>query len=263
MDLELMNKKVLITGSSKGLGFAIAKQFALEGACVCINSRNSANLEKAKKELETLTHSRIQAISGDVSDPDVPEKLIKSASNSLNGLDILVTNTGGPKPGLFESLSEEDWQSAANLLLFSHIRLIRAALPFLYKGAQPSILAVTSYSVKQPIPNLILSNTLRSATVALIKSLSSELTPGGIRVNSILPGWTDTERVQTLMRSRAEQNQASIDVEIAKQMQESPFNRMATPDEFAKVAVFLASPAASYITGLLLSVDGGMVKGLF
>jgi 3-oxoacyl-[acyl-carrier protein] reductase len=141
--------------------------------------------------------------------------------------------------------------------------LIRYALPFLKKSNSASVLTITSYSVKQPIPNLVLSNSIRAATVGLTKSMALEMAKDGIRFNSILPAWTDTDRVQELMAARAKMNQTSIQEEIQKQAKDSPMGRMASPEEFARAAVFLVSPAASYITGVMLSIDGGMYKGLF
>ncbi len=150
-----------------------------------------------------------------------------------------------------------------DLSFLSHVRLIRAALPHLRKSQAASVLTITSYSVKQPIPNLILSNSVRMATIGLTKTLALELGGEGIRFNSILPAWTRTERVLELMRFRAERNGTSVEEEIAKQAQQSPLGRMAEPEEFARVAVFLLSPAASYVTGVMLNVDGGMYKGTF
>jgi 3-oxoacyl-[acyl-carrier protein] reductase len=174
-----------------------------------------------------------------------------------------VTNAGGPPSGKFEALDENAWHTAIQLSLMSHVRLIRAALPFLRQSQAASVLTIASYSVKQPIPNLILSNSVRAATVGLTKSLALELGSEGIRFNSILPGWTETERVHELMQYRARVNGTTVEEEIRKQAADSPFNRMATPQEFANAAVFLLSPAASYITGVLLTIDGGMYKGLF
>jgi 3-oxoacyl-[acyl-carrier protein] reductase len=143
----------------------------------------------------------------------------------------------------------------------SHVRLIIAALPYLCRSKAASVLTITSYSVKQPIPNLVLSNSIRAATVGLTKSLALELGSAGIRFNSILPGWTATERVTELMTFRAKQNGTTAEYEIDKQSKDSPLGRMGTPEEFANAAVFLVSPAASYITGVMLTVDGGMYKG--
>jgi 3-oxoacyl-[acyl-carrier protein] reductase len=145
----------------------------------------------------------------------------------------------------------------------SHVRLIRAALPYLRESDSPSVLTFTSYTIKQPAPNLVLSNSIRAATAALTKSLALELGKDGIRFNSILPGWTLTERVQQLMEFRAENNKTTVEEETAKVISEIPLGRLADPQEFANTAAFLVSPAASYITGVMLNVDGGIVKGLF
>jgi 3-oxoacyl-[acyl-carrier protein] reductase len=179
----------------------------------------------------------------------------------MGGLDLLVTNAGGPPAGKFDSFDDAAWQKGIDLSLMSHVRMIRAALPYLRNSPVASVLTITSYSVKQPIPNLVLSNSVRAATVGLTKTLALELGSEGIRFNSILPGWTETERVHELMKARAEMNNTSIDEEIRKQAEDSPIGRMAKPEEFANAAVFLLSPAASYITGVMLTVDGGMYKG--
>ena len=145
----------------------------------------------------------------------------------------------------------------------SHVGLIRELLPLLKKSTHSNVLTITSYSVKQPIPNLILSNSIRAATVGLTKTLSLELAKQGIRFNSIMPGWTLTERVKSLMENRAQINKTTVEQETKKQAQESPLGRMAEPEEFANIATFLVSPRSSYLTGTMISVDGGMVKGIF
>jgi len=261
MDLNLKNKIALVTGSSRGLGYATALGLAREGCLVAVNSREAGKASAAAQAINKETGSRTIGLVGDVSDPDVPERLIGEAAHFFGGLDILITNAGGPPSGAFDSFDETTWQKAVDLSFMSHVRLIRAALPHLKKSTTASVLTVTSYSVKQPIPNLILSNSIRAATVGLTKSLALELGPAGIRFNSILPGWTDTERVIELMTARAKQNKTSVDEEIARQSKDSPMGRMGTPREFANAAVFLVSPAASYITGVMLTVDGGMYKG--
>jgi 3-oxoacyl-[acyl-carrier protein] reductase len=174
---------------------------------------------------------------------------------------LLVTNAGGPPSGKFEAHDDFVWQNAIELSLLSHVRLIRAALPALRNSSCASVLTITSYSVKQPIPNLVLSNSIRAATVGLTKSLSQELGADGIRFNSILPGWTMTERVQELMKFRAKANNTTVEQEINRLSMEISLGRMARPEEVANAAVFLLSPAASYITGVMLTVDGGIYKG--
>lgn len=261
MDLQLQGKRALIAGSSRGLGYATALGLAHEGCRVAINSRNPDNLAESAKKLAAETGSQVIPVAGDVTDPSVPEKLVHQTAETFNGLDILVTNAGGPPVGKFESFDDATWQTAYELSLLSHVRLIRAALPYLRQSPAASVLTITSYSIKQPIPNLVLSNSIRAATVGLTKTLALELGAEGIRFNSILPAWTETERVYELMSHRAKANSTSVEEEFAKQSKDSPLGRMGTPAEFANAAVFLLSPAASYITGVMLSVDGGMYKG--
>ncbi|GAB4481863.1 MAG: SDR family oxidoreductase [Anaerolineales bacterium] len=255
MDLNLNGKRALITGASRGLGFAAARALAAEGARVALNSRGEQKLRAAADALGGV------ALPGDISLPGVAQQIVAQAAQALGGLDILITNAGGPPAGAFESFDDAAWQRGIDFSLLSHVRLIRAALPFLRQSSAAAVLTITSYSVKQPIPNLVLSNAIRAATVGLTKTLALELGAQGIRVNSILPGWTETERVTELMSFRAQQNGSTLEEEIAKQMRECPLGRMARPEEFAAPAVFLVSPAASYITGVMLTVDGGMYKG--
>jgi len=261
MDLGLKGKRALVTGASRGLGYAVANTLSAEGCRVAINSRNAEKLVASAKEIADAQDMPVVALPADIGDAGAPADLIAKAVSALGGLDLLVTNAGGPPAGGFESFSEEDWAKAIDLSLMSHVRLIRAALPFLRESDSASVLTITSYSVKQPIPNLVLSNSIRAATVGLTKTLALELGGEGIRFNSILPGWTKTERVAELMGARAQAQNTSVEEEIAKQMIQSPLGRMADPQEFANPAVFLLSPASSYITGVMLTVDGGMYKG--
>lgn len=259
MDLGLVNKRALVTGASRGLGYATAKLLAAEGCKVAINARDEARLKSAAEKASQETATQVFGISGDVTTS--AEKIIQTAAAEMGGLDILICNAGGPPPGAFEAFDEATWQKAVDLSFLSNVWLIKAALPYLRQSDSASVLTITSYSVKQPIANLVLSNSIRAATVGLTKSLALELGKDGIRFNSILPAWTETERVTELMTARARNNGSTIEEEIAKQSKESPLGRMASPEEFANPAVFLVSPAASYITGVMLSVDGGMYKG--
>ncbi len=263
MDLHLKNKRALVASSSRGLGYAAALLLAKEGCRVAINGRDESKIKGVADELHRETGSEVIGLAGDVSLPDVPEKLIQQTVTAFGGLDILITNAGGPKSGSIDSLDDAAWQKGIDLCLMSHVRLIKAALPHLRKSDSASVLTVTSYSVKQPIPNLLISNSIRAATAGLTKSLALELGKEGIRLNSILPGWTVTERVEELMSARAEKNQTSPEEETRKQVEATALGRMARPEEFANAAVFLVSPAASYITGVLLNVDGGIIQGTF
>lgn len=261
MDLQLRNKRALVTGSSRGLGYAIARLLASEGCRVAINGRNTQSINDAAKKLIAETKGEIIPLSGDVGQPEVPASLVEQTIQSFGGLDLLVTNAGGPPSGKFDSFDDASWQKAIDLSLISHVRLIRAALPYLRQSDCASVVTMTSYSIKQPIPNLVLSNSVRAATVGLTKSLSLELGAEGIRFNSILPGWTSTERVVELMSYRAKANGTNVDEEIARQAKDTALGRMARPEEVANAVVFLLSPVASYITGVMLSVDGGSYKG--
>jgi 3-oxoacyl-[acyl-carrier protein] reductase len=261
MDLGLSGLRAFVAGSSRGLGYAVALGLANEGAVVAVNGRQTDSLERAARDIAVETKSKAFPIPGDVADPAATKDLVIQAAEAMGGLDLLVTNAGGPPVGKFEDFDEETWDQAVQLSLLSHVRLIRAALPYLRQSGAASVLTVTSYSVKQPIPNLVLSNSVRAATVGLTKTLALELGGDNIRFNSILPAWTITERIHELMAARALSNGTTIEEEISKQASVSPFGRMASPEEFANAAVFLLSPAASYITGVMLTVDGGMYKG--
>ncbi len=263
MDLHLKDKTVLITGASRGLGYATAHLLAEEGARVVINSRSASNLAEAVRKIKQETQALVFGLPGDVADPAVPARLVEQAATFSGGLDILITNAGGPPAGQFETFDDEAWQKAVELSFLSQVRLIRAALPFLRTSKAASVLTITSISVKQPIPNLVLSNSIRSATIGLTKSLALELGKDGIRFNSILPAWVDTDRVANLSSQRAEQKGISIEEEYASQARDSALGRIAAPEEFANAAVFLVSPAASYLTGVMLQVDGGLYKATY
>jgi len=260
MDLGLKDKRAFIAGSSRGLGFATALTLAREGCQVAVNSREPENANAAREKITHETGTQAYGFAGDVSNASAADSLIQSAVEALGGLDILITNAGGPPAGSFELFDEATWQKAVDTSFMSHVRLIRAALPHLRKSSAPSVLTMTSYTVKQPLPNLVLSNSIRLATIGLTKSLAMELGKENIRFNSIMPGWTVTERVQELIAFRAKNNGTTVEEEFAKQTAEIPLGRMGRPDEFANAAAFLVSPAASFIHGVMLAVDGGIIK---
>lgn len=260
MDLGLRGARVLVAASSRGLGAATARQCALEGALVAINGRDAAELEATANALSKDTGARVVPVAGNVAEPDAAAPIIDRAVAALGGLDVLVTNAGGPPAGNFESTPLDAWERAFQLTVMSAVRLIHAALPHLRASDRAAVLTITSVSIKQPIENLILSNSVRMAVAGLTKSLAAELGPQGIRVNSILPGWTLTERVDELMQARATARGISVEDAIEQQAAGSPLGRMGRPDEFGKVAAFLCSPAASYVHGAMVPVDGGSLK---
>jgi 3-oxoacyl-[acyl-carrier protein] reductase len=263
MDLGLKGKRALVASSSRGLGYATALGLTREGCQVVINSRHAEKVKQAAEKMAKDSGAQVVGIAGDVSEPAVPEKLVEEAARFLGGIDLLVTNAGGPPSGAFESFDEAAWDKAVNLSFLSHVRLIRAALPYLRKSQAASVLTMTSYTVKQPLPNLVLSNSVRAATVGLTKSLALELGQDSIRFNSILPATIDTERIRELEAFRAQKNGTTIEQEAAKDAANSVFGRVGRPEEFANVAVFLLSPAASYLTGVMLTIDGGQYKATY
>ena len=262
MDLQLKDKRALVAGASRGLGYAIGLGLAREGCSVAINGRDAANLKVAAEKMSMESGTAVVGLAGDVTELSTPAHLVEQAVQALGGLDLLVTNAAGPPSGAFEGLDEGTWQKALGLSFMSHVRLIRAALPHLRQSKTPSVLTMTSYVVKEPMPYLVLSNSIRLATIGLTKTLALELGGDGIRFNSILPATHDTDRVRELAQFRADRNKTSLAEEQAKDAQKSVFGRMGRPQEFANVAVFLLSPAASYVTGVMMVVDGGQYKGM-
>ncbi len=263
MDLGLKDKRALVVSSSRGLGYAVARGLAMEGCQIAINSRSEGNIKESVARLGKETGAKVTSVVGDVSDPAVPARIVEEAARAMGGIDLLVTNSGGPPAGPFETLSDEQWLQAVNLVFLSHVRLIRAALPYLKKSDAASVLTMTSWTVKFPLPNLVLSNSIRSATIGLTKTLALELGSEGVRFNSMLPAYFDTDRTRELQSMRAQRNGTTQEQEAAKDANGSVFGSIGKPEEFANVAVFLLSPAASYVTGVMMTVDGGQYKGTF
>ena len=263
MDLGLKGKIAVVAASSKGLGKAVATTLAAEGALVTINGRDAATLARTATEIREATGGEVLEIAGDMREPADIERLINDTIAHRGGLDILICNAGGPPAGTFDSFPDDQpWLDAINLNLMSTLRLIRVALPHLDARGGGSITTIVSTSVKQPIPHLILSNTVRAGVIGLAKSLALELAPKNIRVNNILPGTTLTDRVTSLGTIRAEAEGVSLDDILERDAAQIPMGRIGSPQEFANVVVFFASPAASYVTGTTVQVDGGNTRGL-
>lgn len=253
MDLGLKNLVALITAASDGLGLATATELAKEGAQVAICARSKERLKLAEENiLNTAPNAQVATFECDITDPKSVTKLIQDVIARFGQLDLLMTNVGGPTKKAFADTTPADWQQNFELVVMSAINLIHSALPHLEKSKHASVLTLTSISAKQPIPGLIMSNVYRPALIGLTKTLSQELGAKNIRVNSILPGWTATNRTQELLTPEKEQ----------KIIQHIPLKRMGKPEEFARVATFLLSPAASYVSGVMMQVDGGDYQGL-
>lgn len=262
MDLGLRGKRVLVAAASKGLGRAIAAEFVNEGARVAICSRERDRIAQVAKEIGAET-----GVAADVSTEEGCRAFVEAATTALGGIDVLIVNAGGPRPGKFVDLDDAAWQQAFELTLLSAVRLVRQALPELRK-TKGSIVFSTSTSVRQPgspaYGTLMLSNGLRAAVHGLLKTLATELAADGIRVNAIQPGRIFTERIAELDADTAKREGVTVD-KIRERFEKGaiPLGRYGTPEEFAAAAVFLASPRASYITGVSLQVDGGMLTSMW
>jgi len=263
MDLGLQDKVALVAASSKGLGRAIAYGLAKEEARVAICARGEEALAQTAVEIEEATGSPVLAMVADLTDKQNIESLVARVVEEFGRLDILVTNAGGPPPGLFVDLTDEKWKEAFHLTLMSAVRLCREVIPHMRRQGGGRIITMTSISVKQPVENLMLSNSLRLAVIGLTKTLANELAKDNILVNSVCPGWTRTERVEPLLQDRAQRQGTSVEEEFAKIEKDIPLGRMGTPEEVANLVVFLASEKASNITGTAIQVDGGYVKGVY
>lgn len=226
MDLGLTDARVFVAASSSGLGAATARRFSLEGARVAVNARDAVRLQATAAAIRSETGRDVLELPGDMTDSSDIQDLVDQAAETFGGLDILVANAGGPPQGTFETTPAAAWNHAFDLTVMSAVHLVRAALPYLRQSPRAAILTITSVSVKEPIDNLILSNSLRMSVIGLTKSLARELGPLGIRVNSILPGWTRTERVNQLMQGRAETQKVTVEEAIRRQAAGNPLGRM-------------------------------------
>jgi 3-oxoacyl-[acyl-carrier protein] reductase len=263
MDLGIKGKAALVTASSQGLGRAVAAALCREGAKVMICARDKARLFKARDSIAAETGGEVRAITADVTNGDSIRELVRFTLDEFGSVDILVCNAGGPPSGPYEDFVPEDYQKALELNLLSTVRLCYEAIPLMKKRRWGRIITLTSVSAKQPIDNLILSNTARAGVLGLTKSLSNQLGACGITVNSICPGYTQTERVEGLARAFAEKGRGSLQDFYSQLEKTIPMRRLAKPEEVAAAAAFLASEAAAYITGVVLQVDGGYVKNLY
>jgi len=263
MELGLKDKIALVAASSKGLGRASAEAIAQEGGKVTICARDEAALNKTAAEIVAATGAEVLAIAADMASAADIQKVVQRTVDRFGGLHILVSNAGGPPPGYFPDFDDAQWDSAINLSLMSTVRLIRAVLPYMKQAQWGRIINVTSISVKEPIDNLVLSNSIRAAVHGLAKTLANQVGKDGITVNNVLPGYTLTDRVKQLAVALAEQRGTTPEEVVANLGTPIPLGRVAQPEEFGAVVAFLASEKASYITGSSIPVDGGYIKAAF
>jgi len=262
MDLGLSNKVALVAASSKGLGRACAEALAAEGAKVTICARNSEALN-ATRDAIAATGAEVLAIPADMTDVEDIQQVVQQTVDHFGGLHILVTNAGGPPAGYFPDFDDVAWQAAFNLSMMSGVRLIRAALPYMQEAQWGRIINITSVSVKEPIDSLVLSNSIRASVHGLTKTLAGQIGKDGITINNVMPGFTQTDRINQLAASNAEKSGQTKEEVLASMGKPIPLGRIGQPEEFGALVAFLASEKASYITGVSIPVDGGFIKASF
>lgn len=263
MDLGLKDKVALIAAGSRGLGRAVAEELAAAGASLILCARDAATLAETTAAIADRTGAHVLGIPADVTDAHQVRHLVTSGIDRFGRIDILVTNAGGPPAGRFDQLSHEQWEQATRLTLYSAVHLAREVLPGMRTRRWGRILNITSIAVKQPVENLLLSNSLRAAVTGFARTLANEVAAEGVTVNNILPGYTRTERLEELAEMMAEKLGISREEFRGKWEAEIPMRRLGEPREFAAMAAFLVSERASYITGTSIPVDGGWIRSLF
>jgi len=261
MDLELKGKRAFVAGSSDGIGRAIATGLAAEGCAVMLCARTQEKLAALAEELREHG-GRVEYVSADLDRPEDISAAVDAMKKEFGGCDILVSNNGGPNPGEFRSMTEEQWLAGYNRTLMSTVRLIRGMLDDMIAQQFGRIINVTSISVKQPVQRLLLSNTFRAGVTGMAKTLSDEISRHGITVNNVAPGYIRTGRQTQLFTDRAEKAGITVEDVRAQVTANVPMGRIGMPEEIAHLAVFLASARASYITGTTIPVDGGLNRGL-
>ena len=262
MDLGLKDRSVIVAASSDGIARAAAEKFAAEGARVAMCSRDAGKLNSAAKEIRDRHRAEVLAEALDVTDPKAVEGFVEQVAKEFGGVDVCVTNAGGPPAKMFFATTTEEWHRALELNFMSVIHMARSVLPWMQKKHWGRIVTITSMTVRQPVSDLIYSNGARAGVLGLVKSLSNEFGKDGITVNNVGPGYTATERLKELIAKRSQDLKISAKEFEGKLGAESPLQRIAQPEEVADAIVWLASERASFITGQTILVDGGWFKGL-
>ncbi len=262
MDLGLKGKVALVAAASKGLGRAVAEELAAEGCRVVICARDAEVLNRTAEEISEKYSAEVLPVVADVSNSAGIRALHATATDKFGPIDIVVTNAGGPPPGKFEEIPLDEWERAFHLTLMSAVELVYLVLPGMKERKWGRILNITSIAAKQPVDNLILSNSLRAAVTGFARTLANEVAPFGVTVNNLLPGYTLTDRVDQLTRASASKEGVGVEEILARWEAQIPMKRLGAPREFAALAAFLASERASYITGQSIGIDGGWIRGL-
>ncbi len=263
MDLGIGGRVALVGASAHGLGLATAHRLAMEGAHVAVCDKDETALEPARSHVQSANPAaKVRAYPVDLTQVQEIDGLVARVRQDLGPVQILVTNSGGPPPGAFDAADDEKWEFAYRLTFLSAVRMIRAVLPDMKAGRWGRIINFTSRALKEPIPNLIISNAVRLAVGGMAKTLAGEVAQFGITVNNLLPGPTSTDRAIELAAARAKRKGVSVEHELEETIKEIPMGRLARPEEQAAAVAFLASELAGYITGISLLVDGGAVQAL-
>jgi 3-oxoacyl-[acyl-carrier protein] reductase len=263
MDLGIQGKAAIVTAASSGLGKATALELAAEGVRVAINARNQEQLQEAADEIRSTTSGEVIAICGDVTDENHVRRLISETKSQFGSVDILVTNAGGPPAGYFDDFNSQNYREAVELNLISTINLCREAVPHMREREWGRIVAVTSIAAKQPVENLILSNTARAGVLGFMKSLSQQIAAHGITVNTVCPGYHLTERLKSLSLAIAKKEAVSVEDVYERWADSTPMKRIGEPREFGALVAFLCSERASYLTGTVIQIDGGAYRALY
>jgi 3-oxoacyl-[acyl-carrier protein] reductase len=262
MDLGLKIKVAMVGGASRGLGYAVARALAEEGAKLSISSRDGDAIRRAAERIAAETGAQVAPFAADLRKADAIDAWHAAAVKTFGDVDLLYANTGGPPAGTVLEFDDGAWQSAFELLLLSVVRTVRLVIPGMRQRGGGAILVGTSSTVKEPVPNLALSNVMRAGVTALVKTLSIELARDRIRVNTLLPGRIATDRLTELDTINARKAGIEVDEQRARSAAAIPYGRYGEPAEFGRAGAFLLSDAASYVTGAAVQVDGGLIKGL-